>query len=416
MHQAKTEHDINLAALPPQGDVILQELNRLREHDPLYWSETSRCWIVTGHAEVFEGFSGTLPLSSTHIPKSLYRVMPPEELNRRLPNAMRYMPRIVTNLDGQEHTLMRKLLVKALNRKLVEDQRPFVRQRIAELLDGAVARPDIEFHEGVARMLPGAVILKLLGMSQDYLPRLKEWADGVTAALTSFNPKHEWLDGLERVVTDMIGVFSAEIEKRKQAPGPDFITMLLHASEGGDRLTDEDVLGTLILVIVAGHDTTTNTLTLGAHAMARNPSAWTYWRDHPEKQVDCAVELMRYIAMSTTLPRIVSQDLDWHGRRLKAGDLLMLVVAGGNRDPRIYSEPETLNFERAHNDLALTFGPGLHHCIGHVLAKLQVGEFFTALVQRFDRLEILEEPTFTPALVFRSVNALKLRFHPRPAL
>ncbi len=101
-------------------------------------------------------------------------------------------------------------------------------------------------------MLPGAVILKLLGMSQDYLPRLKEWADGVTAALTSFNPKHEWLDGLERVVTDMIGVFSAEIEKRKQAPGPDFITMLLHASEGGDRLTDEDVLGTLILVIVAG--------------------------------------------------------------------------------------------------------------------------------------------------------------------
>ncbi len=110
MQQAKTEHDINLAALPPQGDVILQELNRLREHDPLYWSETSRCWIVTGHAEVFEGFSGTLPLSSTHIPKSLYRVMPPEELNRRLPNAMRYMPRIVTNLDGQEHTLMRKLL------------------------------------------------------------------------------------------------------------------------------------------------------------------------------------------------------------------------------------------------------------------------------------------------------------------
>ena len=161
--------------------------------------------------------------------------MPPEELNRRLPNSMRYMPRIVTNLDGQEHALMRKLLVKALNRKLVEDQRPFVRQRISQLLESAAARPDLEFHEGIARMLPGAVILKLLGMSQDYLPRLKEWADGVTAALTSFNPKHEWLDGLERVVTDMISVFSGEIEKRKQAPGADLITTLLQASEGGDQ-------------------------------------------------------------------------------------------------------------------------------------------------------------------------------------
>ncbi len=413
MQQATTGPDLNLAALPSQGDVILAELNQLREHDPLYWSEKSHCWIVTGHAEVFEGFSGKLPLSSTHIPKSLHRVMAPEELDRRLPNAMRYMPRIVTNLDGEEHALMRKLLVKALNRKLVEDQRPFVQQRIAELLDVAIARHEIEFHEGIARMLPGAVILKLLGMSQDYLPRLKGWSDGVTAALTSFNPKHEWLDGLERVVTDMISVFSGEIEKRKQAPGPDLITMLLHASEGGDRLTDEDILGTLILVIVAGHDTTTNTLTLGARAMAHNPSAWTYWREHPEKKVDCAIELMRYIAMSTTLPRIVSQDFDWHGRRLEAGDLLMLVVAGGNRDPRVYKEPEALNFERANNDLALTFGPGLHHCIGHVLAKLQVSEFFTTLVERFERLEMLEEPTFTPALVFRSVNALNLRFHPR---
>src|SRR5262245_31779179 len=181
MQQLTTGHDINLAALPPQGDVLLRELNQLREHDPLYWSEQSRCWIVSGHAEVIEGFSGTLPLSSTHIPKSLHRVMAPEELNRRLPNAMRYMPRIVTNLDGAEHATMRKLLVKALNRKLVEEQRTFVRQRISELLDEAGSRREIEFHEDIARMLPGAVILKLLGMSQDYLPRLKGWADGVTA-------------------------------------------------------------------------------------------------------------------------------------------------------------------------------------------------------------------------------------------
>jgi cytochrome P450 len=90
----------------------------------------------------------------------------------------------------------------------------------------------------------------------------------------------------------------------------------------------------------------------------------------------------------------------------------MLMVAGGNRDPHVYARPDSLDFTRP-NGMALAFGPGLHHCIGHLLAKLQLSEFFSALAQRFDRVEILDEPTFTPALVFRSVTALQLRFHPR---
>jgi pimeloyl-[acyl-carrier protein] synthase len=407
-------HDINLAALAPTGDALLGELNRLREHDPLYWSEASHCWIVSGHAEVTEGFSGTLPLSSTHIPKSLYRSMPPEQLNARLPTAVRYMSRIVTNLDGAEHAHLRKLLVKAFNRKLVEGLRPYVRERAAMLLQTAAEQREIEFNEGIARMLPGGVILRLLGMSPEYLSRLKGWADAVTIALTSFNPKPEWLDGLEVVVRDMIQVFTAEIEQRRTAPQPDFITQLLNTVEDDARLTMDEMLATLILIIIAGHDTTSNSLTLGIRAMSRNPAAWQYWREHPEKGVDCAIELMRYIAMSTTLPRIAAADFDWRGRRIKQGDLVMLMVAGGNRDPRVYAEPESLDFTRR-NDTALTFGPGLHHCIGHLLAKLQLSEFFQELVQRFDRVEIIEDPQFTPALVFRSVNSLKLRFHPRAA-
>jgi cytochrome P450 len=405
-------YDINLAALPPRGDALLAELNRLREHDPLFWSDASHCWIVSGHVEVTEGFSGLLPLSSTHLPYSLYRVLPPDELHARLPNAMRYMPRIVTNLDGEEHTRRRKLLVKAFNRKLVESLRPYVRERVSTVLDDAIETRDIEFHEGVARMLPGAVILRLLGMHADNLVRLKDWADGVTAALTSFNPRPEWLDRLEVVVNDMLEVFAAEIELRRTAPGSDFITQLLNTVEGDARLSREEMLATLILVIIAGHDTTSNSLTLGIRALAADRAAWVYWREHPERSVDCAIELMRYIAMSTALPRIAATDFEWRGRRLRQGDLVMLMVAGGNRDPRVYCAPDTLDFSRS-NDTALTFGPGLHHCIGHLLAKLQLSEFFSALVQRCDRVEILEAPVFTPALVFRGLTGLRLRFHPR---
>ncbi len=405
-------HDINFSTLALQGDKTLSEINQLRDADPVYWSEQSQCWLITGHAEVTEGFAGHLPLSSTHIPLSLYRVIPQGELEARLPNAVKYMSQIITNMDGEVHARLRKLMIRAFHPKLIEGLRPFVRQRVAELLDNAQRLGEIEFHEGIARMLPGSVILKLLGMDQSYLPRLKGWADGVTGALTALGPDVALLDQLEVVVTDMLQVFGEEIAKRRENPGADFISYLLEAREEGDRLNDDEMLAALIMVIIAGHDTTSNSLTLGVRALAQHPDAWEAWHRTPERKVDYAVELMRYMAMSTCIPRIVAEDFEWHGRHLKAGQVLMLVIAGGNRDPSEYSDPEVLDFARR-NDRALTFGPGLHHCIGHLLAKLQLSEFFTALVERFERVEIVEEPEFLPAIVFRTVAGLQTRFHPR---
>ena len=404
--------DFNLATLAPMGDGLFGKLNSLREHDPLFWSEQSHCWIVTGHAEVNEGFSGSLPLLNGKMEAVLSRVLPPDELHRRCPNTLRYMPRILPNMDGPEHARLRKLFVKAFSRKIVEDLRPYVRDRVTTILDRAAAQRDMEFNEGVARQLPGAVILRLLGMSESYLERLKAWTDGVTRALTSFDPRLEWLDAIEVVVTEMAEIFTREIEDRRRKPGSDFITALVTAADGNDTLTVDEMIGALILIIVAGHDTTSNSMTLGVRTLDRHPAAWAEMRAHPERSVDSAVELMRYSAMSTVQPRLAAQDFEWRGRKIRKHDIVMLFIAGGNRDPQVFPNPEKLELARA-NDQSQTFAPGLHHCIGHLLAKLQLGEFFAALTQRFDRVEILEEPEFTPNLVFRGVAALNVRFHPR---
>jgi pimeloyl-[acyl-carrier protein] synthase len=404
--------DLYLASLPPTGDALLAALNRLRDVDPLYWSEKSRCWIVTGHAEVTEGFSGTLPLSSHHLPENLGRVVSMEEMQRRMPNLYRYIPNILPNLDGAQHARIRKLLVKAFNRKLVENLRPYVRERVEMLLDKAQAARDVEFYEDIARQLPAAVILRLLGMSESYLPQLRNWTNATTLALTTFDPKIEWLDELETQLEDMFGVFRREIEERRANPRGDLITELVHAVDEGDRLTVDEMLGSLQLIIVAGHDTTVNSITLGARAISSQPALWAEWREHPERGVDLAIELMRYVAMSTALPRIAAADFDWRGRAIRKGDLVMIMIAGGNRDPKVYAHANELDTRRA-NDLALTFGPGLHHCIGHLLAKMQVSEFFGAMTRRFDRIEILREPEFLENLVFRGVKALEVRLHPR---
>lgn len=408
---AALAHDINLAILPPQGDVLLGELNQLRDHDPLYWSEQSHCWIASGHAVVAAGFGGQFPLSNQQFPVALYRVLPKEELERRIPNAIRYMTHIVTNSDGEQHMRLRKLMMKGFTRKLVDAQRPFVQARVASLLDRVDAGAGrVEFNEQVARMLPGAVILKLLGMDPDrYLVRLKAWADAVNVALGSFNPLPEWLDALEDAVIDMVEVFKGEIEDRRRNPGDDLISALLAAVEGEATLAMDEMLGSLILVIVAGHDTTSNSLTLGVRALAANPDAWAHWRAHGDEDLACTNELMRYIAMSTTIPRIVTQDFVWEDRQVKAGQLFMLMIAGGNRDPAAYAEPERLDFTRS-NEQVLTFGPGLHHCIGHLLAKLQLSEFFSQLVRRYDGAKVVTPPPFMSALVFRGVSSLDVQF------
>lgn len=411
MPQTELRYDIDLATLPTKGDQVLTELNRLREYSPIHWSEASHCWIISGHAEVTESFRGALPFSNFSLPDRLAYGMQPEEKEARWPNIVRYYPAAVTNTDGVDHARLRKLYLKAVNRKLVEGLRPFVRQRVSDLLDIAASKDDVEFVSEIARPLPGSTALRLLGMSQDYLGRLEEWDAAVSTALMSVNAKHEWLDTLEAATIDMVNVFHREIALRRTAPQEDLITELLNAVEDGDRLSMDEMLGALILVIIAGHDSTANSITLGIRALAKDVDAWAYWRDHPDRGVDCAVELMRYAAMSAIQPRIISADFEWQGHHLRKGDIALLSIAGGNRDPEAYTEPERLDFMRR-NDMALTFGPGLHHCVGHVLAKMQLTEFFGSLVERFNRVEILEDPAFTEALVFRGLTALHLRFEP----
>lgn len=404
--------DVNLGILPSLGDALLPKLNALREHDPIYWSETSRCWIVTGHDEVIEGFSGNIPLLNGKMETLLARVLPGDELHRRIPNAVRVMPKVLPNLDGPEHQRLRKLFVKAFSRKLVESVKPYVIERINTVLDKAAAQRDVEFNETVARQIPGAVMLRILGMPESFIERLKWWTDGTTRALVSFDPAPERLDDLEAVIKDMIETFMPLIEARRKTPQSDFISALVHISDGGVSLNDDELIAALNLLVVAGHDTTSNSMTLGVRALSRDSQAWEYLRAHPDRAVDSAVELMRYIAMSAGQPRMAGKDFDWRGHQIKENDIVMLLIAGGNRDPRVFTNPERLDFTQA-NDLALTFAPGAHHCIGHMLAKLQISEFLNSAAQRFERIEVLQEPDWVPNLIFRTVTGLNVRFHPR---
>lgn len=407
--------DVDLMKTAELGDAILTELDRLRELDPVYWSPASGVWLITRHADVVRGFSGELPLSVHRVQLMHFARLSAEERERRIPSLLRYVPRWIVETDPPEHTRLRKLLVKAFSKKVVEGVRPYVRERVALLMDKARTQPDLEFVEGMARQLPGAVILKLLGLPEENMARLRGWANAFQVGLASSHPRLEWLEMADRAMAEMNELFSREIDKRRRHPQEDLLTSLVHATEEGDTLSEDEMLAALSLLLVAGHDTTSNSMTLGVVALSRSPQSWAWMHAHPERALDSVNEIMRLSAMSAAEPRIALEDFEWHGKLIRKGEPVMLMQAAGNRDPRVYSEPDRLNFERS-NDQVLTFGPGLHHCIGHLLAKMQMTEFFGSLVQQFERIEVLDKTLdYMPQIVFRGLFALNVRFHPRRA-
>lgn len=411
--QAEVE-DIFLMDAGKIGNALLAPLDRIREADPVYWSEKSQCWFITRHEDVMRGFSGELPLSTKRVEAFALSSIPAAERLKRIPSLCRYTAHLSVDLDPPAHTRIRKLLVKAFNRKVVEGVRPFVVDKVAGLMDDIVAaRCKVEFVEDIARKLPASVILKLIGLPYSNLPHMKEWANGFIGAIAQGLPDPKFLDEGERVTVHMAGVVREEIARRRRDPGTGLLAELLKAHEDGDQLSEDELIATLILLIVAGHDTTSNTLTLIVLALAEHPELWDTMYRHPEKIPACGDELMRHVAMSFLQPRIVAEDFTWHGKQVKRGQLVMLVQGTGNRDPRSYPDPQNIDVNRS-NEQVLTFGPGLHHCLGHLLAKMQVAEFLTALVTRFSGVEILDRQLdYMPQIVFRGLFSMNARFTPR---
>ena len=405
--------DVDLSMTGQLGNRLLGELNKLRELDGIHWSEASGGWLITRHADVEDALQGKFPLSLRRVERIIFGPLPAEE-RAQLPQLQRFIPHWPIEMDPPEHTRLRKLLVKAFSKKVVDAQRPFVQARVEMLMRKLEQQPQLEFNEQIARQLPGSVILKLFGLPQEQLERLKEWAnafqEGIGVPFADMAAKRR----AETAMAEMTELFEQEIDKRRREPGQDdLISSLLAATEGGDTLTEDEMLGALQLVLIAGHDTTSATLTLGMAALAGNPHLWDHMYRHPEKLLESSLELMRYIAMSTSQVRVAAEDFEWHGKGVRKGDFLFLMFAAANRDPRVVNDPERIDPER-NNDRSMVFAPGLHHCIGHMLAKMQVTEFFGALTQRFAGAEVLDrELSFMPQIAFRGLYHLNVRVTPR---
>jgi cytochrome P450 len=412
----KIDLDIDLQTAPVErGHALLEDFDRLRENEPVFWSEQTHCWIITRHADVVAMFQRKFPVTNADRMWAIFRNLPRDQWETRVPNLYKYSQLWITSTEGPQHTRLRSLLMKALNRRIVESFRPFARARAEYLMDIAVAEGDIEFNERISRAMTGHVLFSLIGMPESLFPSLQEWATGLMEGAGATNPSPEQLERADRALLAMKEAVIVELDKRRVEPKDDLITALLNASDGDDRLSVDEIVAQMHTVIVAGHDTTMNTLTLAVEALSHHPEAWAYIHENPDKIADCVAEIQRYVAMSLGQARLVYEDFELHGKTIRKGDMMIGLIAGANRDPAVFADADKLDLTRDNRN-SMVFAPGVHFCLGHMLAKMQLTEFLSVMVEKARGVEVLDDPLdFMPVWVFRGFYTLHARFTPRAA-
>lgn len=244
----------------------------------------------------------------------------------------------------------------------------------------------------------------MLGVPAQDRARFREWSDDIAL---SVNPllDGEQIARVRQATEELFDYFEGIIEQRRQAPRNDMISALLAAEEEGDRLTHEELLSTLMLLLVAGNETTRNLIGNGMLALLKNPAQLQRLRDHPELLDSAINELLRYDSPVQIDARNAIDDVEIGGKRIAAGQRILAIVGAANRDPQAFASPDKLDIGR--DEVShLSFGRGIHYCLGSPLAILEGRIAFTSLLARFPSMRLASEPVFKEQIVLRGVEEL----------
>jgi pimeloyl-[acyl-carrier protein] synthase len=311
-------------------------------------------------------------------------------------------------MDPPDHTRVRGLVSKAFTPRHVTALRPRIERIVEELLGAAAARGSMDLIADFAAPLPAIVIAELLGVPAADHRRFKQWSSELVTSVGAGNPV-AIRERFEKALGQLVDYLRRVIAERRKAPGDDLISAMIQAQEERDALTDAELLATSNLLLLAGHETTTNLIGNGTLALLRHREQLERLRAAPALLPAAIEELLRYDSPVQATVRVATQDVEIDGRRIPAEALVVTGVGAANRDPAVFPEPDRLDLGREPNP-HLSFGLGVHFCLGAALARLEAELAFGALLERFPRLELASEAvSYRSNLILRGLDALPVR-------
>jgi cytochrome P450 len=358
-------------------------------------------WLITRYDDVLAA------LRDERLVKDLRNAMSPEQQKKQpwVPGVFKPLERIMTHLDGADHQRLRALVQQAFTPRMVEHIRARAEQVCNELLDAAQPRGRMELIREYAMPLPATIIAEILGVPAADRRAFQRWTKALITA--SESP----LFALRALLPIMASLryIRKLVRKRRSDPADDLVTALVRAEEAGDKLSEDELLAMIFLLLVAGYETTVNLIGNGTLALLQHPDQLAELRADPALIASAVEELLRYAnPVGTTTDRYAREELTIAGAVIPRGALVVLVLASANRDERHFANPDKLDITRAPNK-HLSFGWGAHYCVGAPLARLEGQIAITTLLRRCPDLRLGAAPAtlrWRPGLEMNGLEAL----------
>jgi cytochrome P450 len=316
-------------------------------------------------------------------------------------------------LDPPDHTRLRKLVAKAFTPRMVAQLAPRIEQIVNELLDEALAERSADLIGSLAAPLPVIVISELLGVPLADRDRFTDWSHAMARGLDPdfLMPQHVREQQI-RARGEFVEYFRSLIAYRRRTPGEDLLTALVGVCEHGDVLTENELLATCILLLIAGHETTVNLIGNGTLALLRNPAEFARLRAEPDLVERAVEEMLRFDSPVQLTGRVALEDADIGGVPAPRGSFVLALIGSANRDPDAHPDPERLDIGREPSR-HLAFGQGIHFCLGTPLARLEGQIAMRTLVRRAPALELDGTPSWKDNIVLRGMERLPVAFRER---
>ncbi len=382
-------------------------LAQLRTSQPVYQTalpDKTPVWLITRYADV------AALLKDERFVKNRRTAMTPEQLRKMpwVPPMFRPLERNMLDLDAPDHTRLRALVHKAFTPSLVGKMRERVQTLAEELLDRVMSNGEMDLIKDYALPLPMTIITEILGVPARDHHKFHKWSKAVVA-LTS--PK-----ATLRVIPNVwmfIRYLRQFFKLRRRDPRDDLATALIQAEEAGDKLSEDELLAMVFLLLIAGHETTVNLIGNGMLALLENPDAMNRLRRDQTLIKTAVEELLRYtspVLMSTE--RYAREDLNLHGVTIPRGGMTLGVIGSANRDESVFENPDELDITREPNK-HLAFGHGIHFCLGAPLARLEGEIAINTLLRRMPNLRLCgttESLRWRPSMILRGLESLPVSF------
>ncbi|MEE8313552.1 MAG: cytochrome P450 [Myxococcota bacterium] len=317
--------------------------------------------------------------------------------------------RTMLSTDPPEHTRLRRLVSKAFTPRRVEQLRPRVEEIVDELLLPATRSKEIDVISELSGPLPAIVIGELLGVPTEDHPRFRALSNQL---LSSMGPPSPMSNGGRSfgAGAELTGYLDGIIAERRAEPRDDLISAMIAAQEERDALTGQELLATSLLLLIAGYETTTNLIGNGVLALLRNPDELERLRAEPELLPTAVEEFLRYDSPVQATARVAREEIELRGEKIPAGARVMTLIGAANRDPEQFEDPDRLDVSRADNP-HLSFGQGIHSCLGAPLARLEAQIAFDALLGRFPSWQLVPDALERrPNPLLRGLAKLPIRF------